>query len=278
VKSLVLCALIACGDNLSPDAGDCKLAPLDAPWLRGLLTDVVTDLARAPRATATERDAARTDLSNRLTALGWQPMLDSYPTGANVYATIPSTRDMTSSIIVGAHFDTVSGSPGADDNATGVAVVLAVARYLQDVSCRGPIVTVVLFDQEELGLFGSRAFAATVSNVIAVHTIDQVGWDSDGDRRFELELPTPDLEQEYRATAALIGVPVTVTTTSGTDHQSFRDRGMPAIGLAEAYVEGDTSPFRHTPNDTADTVNFDYLVDAAQLVMGTVSTSATYAR
>jgi Zn-dependent M28 family amino/carboxypeptidase len=252
-----------------PDAPPgCTRPSLDAPWLRAMLLDDVAQLAAAPRQSSAQRQAARTFLSQRLTALGFPAQTHSYNTGINVYATIPATMGGTGKeVIVGAHFDTVANSPGANDNASGVAVVLAIARFLGETPCRSSPVTVVLFDQEEVGLFGSRAFAQTKlpANVRAVHTIDQVAWDQDGDRRFELESPAPALEAEWRAAAQVVGVPVSKTNTLGTDHEAFSDRGFAAIGLTEEYVGGDTSPHRHLPGDTAATVNADYLVLAAKL-------------
>jgi Zn-dependent M28 family amino/carboxypeptidase len=283
------CALFACGcdDGMQgaqdgPDAGagadgsmtggdggtSCTKPALDQPWLASLLTGAVSGLAAAPRATMTQRQTARTFLQNQLTQIGWTPQLHSYNTGANVYATIPATTGATKQIIVGAHFDTVTNSPGANDNATGSAAVLAVARYLKDVPCRQYAVTVVFLDEEESGLFGARAFAGTLTpaNVVAVHTVDQIGWDNDNDVRFELELPTPTLEAEYRAAAATVGVPVAVTSTQGTDHQAFREKGFAAIGLTEEYVANDTSPYRHTTQDTAATVKQSYLQAGTKLV------------
>lgn len=260
---LALCALVACSPAHDlPDADPCAPPAIGADWLPGLVGDAVTQLARAPRFTTSERDTARNYLAAQLPGA----QVQAFPTGSNVYAQFPSTTGSAQLIVVGAHFDTVSGSPGADDNASGVAAVLAIARYLRDTPCRGPNVDVVLFDEEEPGLFGSRAFAASLAGteVTAVHTVDQVGWDADADRRFELELPTAALEAEYRAAAATLGVPVTVTMTNGTDHQSFRDPGFPAIGLTEGYTTGDTSPYRHTPMDTV--ADVDYLVVAAQLL------------
>ncbi len=278
-------SLLACGepgsgagDDVAADAGvdghpdappGCTRPSLDAPWLRALLTDSVGQLASAPRFLTTERTAARTYLSNQLTAMGWTPQRHSYPGGENVFATIPATMGNGKPIVIGAHFDTVSGSPGANDDASGVAVVLAAARYLKDTTCRTSPVIVVFFDQEEPGLFGSRAYAKTLvpADVLAVHTIDQVAWDADGDKHFELELPTPALEAEWKAAATVVGVTAISTTTSGTDHQAFRDRGFAAIGLTEEYVGGDTSPFRHTANDTPASIGpyVDYLVLAAKL-------------
>lgn len=280
-----LCALAACtGDDammMGPDGGTgtdgsmtggdgdgCTTPALDQPWLGALLSGAVSGLAAAPRFQLTERQTARSFLQQQLTQIGWTPQLHSYNTGANVYATIPATTGETKQIVVGAHYDTVQGSPGANDNATGSAAVLAVARYLKDMTCRRYTVTVVFFDEEEKGLFGSRAFADTLSpaSVIAVHTVDQIGWDNDNDRRFELELPTQALEAEYRAAAAIVGVPVAVTSTQGTDHQAFRDDGFAAIGLTEEYVANDTSPYRHTAQDTAATVKQSYLELGTKLV------------
>jgi hypothetical protein len=243
------------------------------PWLRGLVTDAVAQLAQSPRYLDTERAAARAYLEGQLAQQGWQAMEQAYPTGANVYAVLPGAH--AQQIVIGAHFDTVSGSPGADDNASGCAVVLAAARYLAGVK-RGPTFVIAFFDQEEEGLFGSRAFAQMLAgtDVVAVHTIDQAGWDADGDRRFELELPTPGLEQAYRSAGAALGAPLTTTTTAGTDHQAFREAGFAAVGLTEGYVESDTTPYRHTAQDTADTVDDDYLVLAGELVGRVVTAEA----
>lgn len=275
---IVALGMVACSDDASgpdggvdggtlPDGGQCTRPALDAPWLPGLLSDTMTGLAGAPRFTTTERATARAYLVAKLSAMGWTASESAFSGGANVVATIPATVGSDPEIIVGAHFDTVMSSPGANDNASGTVVVLAVARYLADMPCRTAPVTIALFDLEETGLFGSRAFAQTrqPANVRAVHTIDQVAWDSDRDQRFELELPTPALEQEWRAAAAVVGVGVTATTTQGTDHQSFRERGFAAIGLTEEYVSNDTSPHRHLPTDTVSTVDATYLALAAKL-------------
>lgn len=124
-------------------AAGCTRPDLDAPWLADYVTGAVTDLAAAPRATTTQRDAARTYLQAELSALGLEPALHAYPSGANVYATIEATMGDGKPIILGAHFDTVTGSPGANANASGVAVVLAAARFLVETPCRTAPVTVV---------------------------------------------------------------------------------------------------------------------------------------
>lgn len=286
IRLTIVGALVACGeptlgdDQGGPDGGTepdggidappgCTRPSLDSPDLSSYLQSVVAQLAAQPRYLSDQRTAARTYLMNQLAAQGWQAQLHTYNTGANVIATVPATMGDGKLIVLGAHFDTVQNSPGANDNASGVAVVLAVGRYLKETPCRTSPVVLAFFDQEEAGLFGSRAYALTLTaaNVRAVHTVDQVAWDADGDKRFELELPTPTLETEWRAAANVIGVPVTKTSTSGTDHESFRDRGIPAIGLTEEYVGGDTSDKRHTVGDTPSSIepHLDYMVLATKL-------------
>ena len=261
------------GNGTTGDGSMCEPPALDQPWLRTLVSGAVTSLAAAPRATNTQRTTARTYLQNQLTQMGWTPMLHSYPTGANVYATIPATNGSTKRIIVGAHFDTVSNSPGANDNATGTAAVLAVARYLKDMPCRKQRHGRPVRRGGDRPVRARAPHSATLSptDVLAVHTVDQIGWDSDNDTRFELELPTVALENEYRTAAQTIGVPVSMTSTQGTDHQAFREDGFPAIGSPRGTSQRHP-PYRHTAQDTAATVDVDYLVLGTKLVAQVVMT------
>jgi Zn-dependent M28 family amino/carboxypeptidase len=209
--------------------------------------------------------------------LGLQGRRHAYGGGTNVYAELPGDGTIAGWIVVGAHFDSVSGSPGANDNATGVALVMAVARYLTEVECRRRGVIVVFFDQEEVGLVGSEEFAAKLkadaTNVAAVHTVDQMGWDGDGDRAVELERADTGLYQQYAAgkQGAGLNMALTPTQTGSTDHVSFRNEGFAAIGITEEYVSGDTTPHYHLSSDTYATVNFDYLASTTALVSHTLA-------
>ncbi|MEQ1572437.1 MAG: M28 family peptidase, partial [Myxococcota bacterium] len=105
----------------------------------------VQTLAASPRASARRRHQVREWLTEQLTAAGFtvtpEPFTLAGVSGTNLVATgLAPGR-----VVVGAHYDTVEDSPGADDNASGVAVTLAVARAL------GPDapVTWVFFDAEE---------------------------------------------------------------------------------------------------------------------------------
>jgi len=123
------------------------------------------------------------------------------------------------------------------------------------------------------GLVGSTQVAKGLAgtDVVAVHTVDQVGWDEDGDQVLEIERPTDALYAEYEAAADELAMAVRRTDTGGTDHVAFRDRGYAAAGVTEEYAGGDTTPHRHEPGDTYDTVDVDYAIAAARLVTRVVS-------
>ncbi len=275
------------GGPVAVDAGGQCAEPIgaDPDWLLSAqdsdlrqLTGVeatMSGVTLAERSTPSNRAATREFLQERLQALGYSPMLDNYGSGQNVFAELPATVPTSDTIIVGAHFDSVPQSPGANDNATGVAMVLAAARYAADIDCRSQNIIFVLFDEEEVGLIGSDQFAQLLAqpefgaNVTAVHTIDQNGWDDDGDRAFELERPDASLYTAYLSALQLAGgvMPIHETTTGFTDHVSFRTYGFDAIGVTEEYVNGDTTPHYHLSSDSYETVDRDYLASTTRIML-----------
>jgi len=270
------------GSSTTTAGTDCTLPDPVPPWLAGDLEDTVARLSGAveiapgitlsDRASATRRAQTADWLQGRLDALGLVGERHEYGTGTNVFAIVPATQQSEGTLVFGAHYDSVPGSPGANDNATGVAVALALARQLQDVPCRSHDVIVVLFDEEEIGLVGSAAFAQALVDsdepVVSVHTIDQQGWDADGDRRIEIERPDAGLLDVYEEAAAELVAPMELvpTDTGATDHVSFRAVGFAAVGITEEYVSGDTTPYYHGPGDVFATVDLDYLRSGSALV------------
>ncbi len=190
--------------------------------------------------------------------------------GTNLYTVLPSTTPSDEYVILGAHFDTAKGCPGANDNASSIALLYGVLRQLSEIPVRNMNVMIVFFDQEEEELIGSTAFARYISkenlNVHSVHTFDQNGWDEDGDKAIEIELPTQSLENLYRAHCKKMGIPLHLTRVNSTDHHSFREAGYPAVGVTEEYFNGDSTPYKDTINDTFDTINFEYLTSTTNLI------------
>lgn len=201
-------------------------------------------------------------------------------TGTNVYTTLPATKASNQYVILGAHFDSERNCPGAIDNASGVALAYGVMKKLSRMKNRDKHVILVFFDQEEEELVGSKAFAQYIQNqefsVHSVHTFDTMGWDRDGDKAIELELPTPALEKIYRNHADKLGIPIHTTRVNSTDHQSFRALEFNAVGLTDEFVNKDYAPYKDTPNDTFDTVNFEYLDSCTSLVFEVVKDICTH--
>lgn len=270
-------------DAQTPDAGTCTVPdPKDStimPYESDIVsrlagqTDITPGVKLTNRATAPNRQAARDYMKSLFQDLALTPSEHAYGTGTNIYATLPATTGAAPSVVFGAHYDSVMVSPGANDNATGVAAVFAVARYATKIPCRSKSLIFVLFDEEEVGLVGSKQFATKLKNdataVHSVHTIDQMGWDNNGNRAIELELPDTGLTQLYQAAVSKLGVsvPLTTTKTSSTDHSSFRPT-FPAVGLTEEYatMPSDTTPYYHKAGDTFDTINFDYLLSTTVIM------------
>ena len=262
----------------------CDVPDPDPTWLGEYQDQLVATLSGAtslpgggllPQRSSIENRAATADyLLEEFEALGLPTFTQSYAEDAlNVYARLVATTDPDAPyLVVGAHYDTVPDSPGANDNATGVALLFGLARYLGELPCRSKNVLFVVFDEEEIGLVGSWHFARLLSEeglpIEAAHTIDQMGWDADGDRAIEIERPDEGLLEIYQAAAAELGEPfiLTPTQTGFTDHVSFRDWGFPAVGLTEEFVSGDTTRHYHLPSDTYDTVDLAYLRSSTVLV------------
>lgn len=245
-------------------------------------SDIRPGVKIANRTTPENKREARDYLAGLLKRFGLTPQRQAYSAqGENVYATLACGRPDAEVVVFGAHYDSARNSPGANDNASGVAAVTAVAEQLTRVRSAGiRDVVFVFFDEEERGLRGSRAFAQMLKDrqrrVVAVHTIDQMGWDEDGDRAVELELPYDGAEDAYRAAARSLGMTTMIytTTEAGSDHSAFRRLGFKAVGITEEYRHNDTTPHIHRPGDVAETVNFDYLASTTKLLARVIQTLA----
>jgi Zn-dependent M28 family amino/carboxypeptidase len=252
--------------------------------INALQKDVVTKLAGqaeikpgikiAARAALEDKKPARAYLIEVWQGLGLTVQTQDYSAeGQNIYAVIGPTDPATETIVFGAHYDSVRNGPGANDNATGTAAVTAVAARLANLKPLTRRVIFILFDEEERGMRGSRAFAQKLKDegakIHSVHTIDQMGWDKDGDRAVELEIPYDGALDLYTGVASKMTppIPLLVTKEGGSDHSAFRRQGFKAVGLTEEYHHDDTTPFIHRPGDTAETVDFAYLAHTTDLVL-----------
>ena len=162
--------------------------------------------------------------------------------------------------IVGAHYDSVAAGPGANDNASGSATLLEMARVL-DLRGQEEGVCFVAFGAEEVGLFGSRHFLATLASQgrpvpQAMINLDMVGVGAE----WQL-MGSPDLVEKIDEGAAALGLdPVPTEPRLNTDHLSFMEAGIPAI-LIHRFED----PRYHTESDRAEFVEPQLLEEAAKL-------------
>jgi len=109
-----------------------------------------------------QHDLARTNIVNSFQTYNLQPVLDPFTysgsTYYNVVGTIPGCLHPEQYYIVGAHYDSVN-NPGADDNGSGTAGVLELARVFSQYAFESSVLFIA-FDREEQGLVGSNAHPA----------------------------------------------------------------------------------------------------------------------
>jgi len=187
---------------------------------------------------------------------------------ANVIGIVPGTDPALASeaVVVGAHYDhlgVVKGVtyPGADDNASGTAVVVGLARaFASAATTHPPARTLVfaLFSGEELGLLGSGHYvrhpALPLARTVAMLNFDEVGRMRDHRLQVGGVDSAAGLRQILAAAAANTGVDVVTRGTpfAPSDHTRFYGAGVPVLffytGMHDDY---------HTPSDTADRLNAD---------------------
>ena len=198
--------------------------------------------------------------------------------GTNVYGILSSTNNSNEYIVLGGHYDSGKrNAPGAVDNATGIALIYSVAKELAKLQSRNKNIVIVFFDQEEEELIGSKAFAELLIEkqwkVHSIHCFDMVGWDGDKDRAMEIYSGTESLIKIYKSVAEQQGTPIhdikinpVGYDNNSTDFDVFVPLGFNVIGAGECFYHGDSSPFKDSPEDTYDTVDFSYLLSCSNLV------------
>lgn len=143
--------------------------------------------AMGTRASRKQQWEAARWIAGRFEEAGLATTIEVYDRGGqawpNVVARIPGARASEDAVIVAAHLDSIAGgsqvAPGADDNGTGVAVAIQVARDLLSARLGRPVVFSV-FSNEERGTIGSRSFARSArarrAAIKAVINIDVLGY------------------------------------------------------------------------------------------------------
>lgn len=204
------------------------------------------------------------------------PYTQSGYTGANVEGTLWGT-DRSRFIIVSAHMDSVRNR-GADDDGSGTAAFLEAARLLASKPNLPVSIRFVGFDQEELGLIGSRAYANQLKpqeKILGVLQADMIGYDSNGDFAYHvMDCDRPDSKPLTRVVEELntnlaLGMKKVAACTNRSDHASFWNKNIPALILSESFFGNDSNPCYHQKCDLIDKINKEYMLRLTSLQVNT---------
>jgi hypothetical protein len=202
--------------------------------------------------------------------------------GRNIIATQTGQTNPNDIYIISAHYDSVANYC-ADDNASGTAAILEIARILS-AQCLDNTIKYALWDEEEQGLLGSAFYASNAQtnneNILGVLNIDMMGYDGNGDNKFDIDVRNnansiamkDDILEVLNTYAFNLEAVVVNPGTTASDHASFWDNGYSAVLVGESWETNDQTPFYHSANDRASTLTQPYYLEIAKLVMGYMAT------
>lgn len=276
---------------------------IDPQQLRRTLEVIVGE--RSPFSSLRHLTAVESFIENELGSYGLKVESDYFSyrgkTFRNLIGRQGDDQRGGSMIVLGAHFDSVQGTPGADDNASGVALLLEAARLLARARLRSQVLFCA-FNLEELNMIGSSYFVkklkSAAAKIAAMISLEMVGYANPrpGSQRYPIGLKAfyPDrgdfigvianwnsallLRRFARQMRQVRGLPVETLSVPGngglipavrlSDHAPFWDAGYPALMVT------DTSFFRnphyHSSTDTLETLNLDFMAKVCEGVVRAV--------
>ncbi len=227
-------------------------------------------------------------LGLEVSAHPFKAMGDTY---RNVIATIPASQGDAAPLLIAAHYDTVLGSPGADDNASALAVMLETARCLWEVTLSREV-RFIAFCLEEENLVGSLSYASwlresdqEISGAIVLECVGYARTEEGSQKKpsgVPIAVPSvgdflaivgnqtstglvaavevaakqyvPDLK-----TVSLIvpGNGEALPDTRRSDHAAFWHYGYPAVMLTD--TANFRNPHYHQPTDTLETLDLGFM-------------------
>lgn len=248
---------------------------------------------RNPYDRSLELEQAAQYIRREFLKIGLEAKEDLFHWEGRTYRNISAEKRGTTSpdkvLILGAHYDTVPGSPGADDNSSAIAVLLEVARNIQKVSL-GSTLKLVAFALEECGYAGSIHYAERAreggEKIVGMISLEMVGFTGPrqdyppyldpkyypnvgdfiviiGNERSKELLETvrrsfktciPQLPSEF---LLVPGNGEGLEETRLSDHSPFWDQGFSALMVTDtAFLR---NPNYHLPSDTMETLDFEFM-------------------
>jgi hypothetical protein len=243
-------------------------------------------------------------IKSLLLEYGYQPIEEPLGGDINIIAEHPGVEEPSRILELGAHYDTVDGSPGADDNASGVAAILEIARVLSSVETKRTV-RFCFFAREEHGRDGSNYHVRQIEKrdetLDGAIIFEMIGYATDqpDSQATPVRIPiffSPPTTGNFIAVignfrsgglgnrferAANHYVPALPYFSANrlggffkdalrSDHKPYWDNGYRAIMLTD--TANFRNPHYHKASDVPDTLNFDFLQRVAQTVSATLLT------
>jgi hypothetical protein len=244
-------------------------------------------VAFGPRVTTADSFPAVTQsLAAELAALGLQVRLDAFSiagkTRHNVIAEITGDVTPDDVYVICGHYDSVAAGPGADDNASGAAAVVEMARVLSQYRFDSTL-RFIGFAGEEQGLVGSDSY---VDGLVALGELETLKGVINMDMIAYCNTPVWDvlLEGQAGTSQPLLSLlsqlvpqytaltPFVSTNPYGSDHIPFINKGVNAVLTIE--YEDWFNPYYHSAGDTLDTLTLPFAIEIVKLNVAAAATQA----
>ena len=219
-------------------------------------------------------------LVQKLSGFGYQPSViqcvNNTSNVENVISEISGNTFPEKRIIICAHYDSEGFGEfgtGADDNASGCAVVIELARILKSYKPNRTIVF-AFWDAEEWGLIGSKCYAKSAKEenklIEAVINIDMIGYDPNNKNKSKVNIRTTgqnlELWKQIKYLKLLYSINLNLDSInlqqSGSDMLSFWNNGYNGV----SFAEDESNPYYHSEQDKIEHLNFEYLLENSKLV------------
>lgn len=258
--------------------------------LSGLITHMQEYNSRNSFSGSNDLEAAANWVEERLRSFGATVTRHKFQDDmvAQVIATIPGVKDPSKIIVAGAHYDSrgternspTQRAPGADDNGSGSAAVVELARLIFENKIQlAHTLKLMLFTGEEQGLVGSRAIASEMAangdNVIAMFNADMIGYSDPEagiilgfmDRYADLDLTDIAIQTTNTYVPSLR---IAYTQACCSDQQSFYENGFPSVAFFETPTQAVIYPQYHKSDDLLKYLNLEQIQLEAQSLAASV--------
>ncbi|MHB8894020.1 MAG: M28 family peptidase [Candidatus Geothermincolia bacterium] len=260
----------------TPSTTNAQPAPADIERIRQVMAFLSTNIGARPAGKAGEKQAG-SYLATELEKLGYKVGMEQFPmpnglTSQNLVTADPGQSSLYTFFIV-AHMDSRSGSPGANDNASGCAALLEVARTIKGTK-HYPEIRFLVFGAEEENSSGSARVGSTYylgtqpqperTKIVGVLSMDTIAVGPELTYK-DWGPASPPLADALAGYSQGKGLQATRLKGQESDHEPFGDAGIPGVWLERMMPGGKGDPKAHDSSDTMDHVFVNLVAESVNI-------------